>query len=290
MRILNGRPVAQEIKKKLKPKAKAFLARTGKKPGLAVILVGKDPASEIYVQKKIQSAKEVGFHSQVFTLSEKEGFPALKQKIKACNQDPAIHAFLVQLPLPAGWPVHEALSLIDPAKDADGLTPLNQGRTGSGEAPVLPCTPAGIMRLFQYYDIAVEGKNVVVVGRSRIVGFPTAQLLLRANATVTICHSRTKDLSLHTKRADIVVVSAGVPELLRREDFKKGAVVVDVGLHRIKKEGKTCLKGDVRQEGLEGHVAWATPVPGGVGPVTVGLLLENTLTLSLQTKKYTDFV
>ena len=282
MRILNGQQVAQEIKKTVKQKAEAFLARTGKKPGLAVILVGKDPASEIYVQKKIQSAKEVGLHSRLFTLSEKEGFPALKQKIKECNQDPAIHAFLIQLPLPKGWPVQSALSLIDPAKDADGLTPLNQGRIGSGEAPVLPCTPTGIMRLFQHYDIALKGKSAVVVGRSQIVGFPMAQLLLKAHATVTICHSRTTDLSSYTKKADIVVVSAGVPELLGQKDFKKGAIVVDVGLHRIKTGHKTRLKGDVKQKGLEDHVAWATPVPGGVGPMTVAQLLENTLTLALQ--------
>ena len=272
--------MAKALKIRLKQKAEAFLSRTGRKPSLAVILVGQDPASKIYVQQKIKSAKQVGIDSMLFTLSEKAGFLGLKQKIKELNLSPAIHAFLVQLPLPTGWPVNEALSLIDPKKDADGLTPLNQGLMLLGKAPLISCTPAGIMRLLKHYHIALEGKSAVVVGRSRIVGLPTAQLLLKAHATVTICHSRTKNLSAFTKGADIVVVSAGVPGLLGQNDFKKGAVVVDVGLHRVQTEDKTQLVGDVRQEDLEDHVAWITPVPGGIGPMTVALLLENTLTLA----------
>ena len=286
MQILNGRPVAKALKIKLKQKAEVFLSQTGKKPTLAVILVGQDPASEIYVRQKIKSANQVGIDSMLLTLPEKAGFLKLKQKIKELNLSPAIHAFLVQLPLPTGWPVNEALSLIDPKKDADGLTPLNQGLMLSGKAPLLPCTPAGIMSLLKHYHIALEGKSAVVVGRSRIVGLPIAQLLLKAHATVTICHSRTKNLSAFTKRADIVVVSAGVPGLLGQNDFKKSAVVVDVGLHRVQKEDKTQLIGDVRPEGLENQVAWITPVPGGVGPMTVAMLLENTVTLANRSRKY----
>ena len=282
MQILNGKQVAQEIKNSLKQKNQAFVIKTGQKPGLAMILVGNDSASQIYIQQKIKSAGEVGIKPQLFTLPEQSSFAQFKKKIEELNLNPSIHAFLVQLPLPQGWPVNEALSLIDPAKDVDGLTPLNQGSLGIGSAPILPCTPAGIMRLLRYYHIALEGKTAVVVGRSRIVGLPMAQLLLRANATVTICHSRTKELSAITQKADIVVVSAGVPQLLGKKDLKKGAVVVDVGLHRIQKADKTQLIGDVRREGLEGHLSGLTPVPGGVGPMTVAMLLENTLSLAQQ--------
>ena len=280
LQILNGREVAQKIKQELKQKVKAFQDQTGKKPGLAVILTGQDPASEVYVRQKIRSAKEVGIYSKLVTLSEKATFFDLEQKIDECNLNPAIHAFLVQLPLPKGWSVYTAISRIESIKDVDGLNPVIQGMLVSQANYTCPCTPAGIMRLFKYYNIALEGKNVVVVGRSQIVGRPMAELLLQAHATVTICHSRTKDLSAHTQMADIVVVSAGSPGLLGQKDFKKGAIVVDVGLHRIKKGGKTHLIGDVRSEGLTDHLSWATPVPGGVGPMTVAMLLENTLTLA----------
>ena len=280
LQILNGREVAQKIKQELKQKTEVFEEQTGKKPGLAVILSGTDPASEIYVQQKIRSAKEVGIYSKLITLPEKSTFSDLEQKIDECNLNPAIHAFLVQLALPKGWPVYRALSRIESIKDADGLNPISQGLLMSQANYICPCTPAGIMRLFKYYNIALEGKSAVVVGRSQIVGRPMAELLLQAHATVTICHSRTKDLSAYTQRADIVVVSAGVPRLLGQKDFKKGAIVVDVGLHRIKKGDKIQLIGDVRSEGLKGHLSWVTPVPGGVGPMTVAMLLENTFTLA----------
>ena len=281
MQVLDGRLLAKEIKLKLKQKATTFLEQTGKKPCLAVFLVGEDPASEIYVQQKIKAAKEVGIETELITLSEKTtDCETLQHKVWQYSCDSDTHAILVQLPLPKGWSTYQALSSIEAIKDADGLSLINQGSIEAGSGYVLPCTPTGIMRLFEHYNIALEGKEAVVVGRSQIVGLPMARLLLQAHATVTVCHSRTKDLSSHTKRADIVVVSVGSPGLLSKKDFKKGAVVVDVGLHRIKKQGKTLLVGDVKPEGLENHLSWATPVPGGVGPMTVAMLLENTLTLA----------
>ena len=280
MKVLNGRLAAQKIKLDLKRKIAHFFEQHKKQPSLRVILVGNNPASQVYVRQKIQAAGQVGIDSQVFTLSEDVSPQELQQKIWDCNQDPDVHAVLIQLPLPPALSWREIISCVNPKKDPDCLTVENQGLAWSGHPRVLPCTPAGIMRLFEYYSITLAGQSAVVVGRSQIVGLPMAQLLLRANATVTVCHSHTKQLSQFTREADIVVVAAGCPELLGAKDFKEGAVVVDVGIHRVTEKGTVKLKGDVCFEELGDRVAFATPVPGGVGPMTVAMLLENTFQLA----------
>ncbi|MYE07398.1 MAG: bifunctional 5,10-methylenetetrahydrofolate dehydrogenase/5,10-methenyltetrahydrofolate cyclohydrolase [Oligoflexia bacterium] len=280
MQILDGRLVAQKITTELKRKIHSFYEQHKISPGLVVILVGNNPASQVYVHQKIKTAKQVGIHSKVLSLPEDISLNKLKQTIQSLNQDPAIHAILVQLPLPHPLSWREVVSHIDPRKDPDCLTVENQGLAWSGQARVLPCTPSGIMKLFEHYNIILKGKKAVVVGRSQIVGLPMAQILLRANATVTVCHSHTKNLSKITQEADLVVVAAGCPGLLGKKDFKKGAVVVDVGIHRTIENNKTILKGDVLFEELKNWVAYATPVPGGVGPMTVTILLENTFQLA----------
>ena len=280
MQILDGCLVAQKIKMDLKGKVHSFFEQNKKAPSLAVILVGNNSASQVYVRQKIKAAKEVGIASVVFSLSEDVSLGELKQKIQNLNQDPAVHAVLVQLPLPSHLPWKEIISWVDPQKDPDCLTVENQGLAWSGQPRVVPCTPSGIMKLFEHYNIALKGKSAVVVGRSQIVGLPMAQLFLRANATVTVCHSHTQNLSQFTQQADIVVAAAGRPGLLGKEDFKSGTVVVDVGIHRVTEQGKSKLTGDLRFEELRNHVAFATPVPGGVGPMTVIMLLENTFQLA----------
>ena len=281
MQILDGQLVAQKIRQDVKRKASSFFNKHNKKPGLRVILIGNNPASQIYVRQKIRAAEETGIDSKLLSLPENIALEELKQTIQNLNQNPDVHAILVQLPLPSPLSAREVISYVDPKKDPDCLTTENQGLAWSGRPRVLPCTPSGIIKLFEYYDIRLEGRSAVVVGRSQIVGLPMAQLLLRANATVTVCHSRTGNLSQFTRKADIVVVAAGRAELLGKEDFKKGAVVVDVGIHRVKGEKKNYLRGDVRFEELKDHVAFATPVPGGVGPMTVAMLLRNTVQLAL---------
>ena len=280
MRILDGRVVAQKMREDLKAQTARFVEQYKKAPCLRVVLVGNDPASEVYVRQKIKSAREVGMDSEALRLPKDISLADIKQKIQSLNKDPAVHAVLVQLPLPADLPWKEIVACLDPLKDVDGLTAENQGRAWLGQARIWPCTPAGIIRLLEHYEVVVEGKSAVVVGRSWIVGLPMAQLLLQANATVTICHSRTKELSAFTRQADIVVVSAGREGLLGRADFKEGAVVVDVGIHRATVEGRTVLRGDVRFEELKGWAGGATPVPGGVGPMTVAMLLHNTFKLA----------
>jgi methylenetetrahydrofolate dehydrogenase (NADP+)/methenyltetrahydrofolate cyclohydrolase len=200
----------------------------------------------------------------------------LKTAITQMNQDPEVTAYLVQLPLPASFNTQEVMSWIDPKKDADGLTVESLGLLFAGRPHAIPCTPHGVMKILEHYDIDVEGKPAVVIGRSQIVGKPMAHLLTDANATVTLCHSRTKDLQQHTKQADIVVVAAGRPKFIGKQAFKKGAVVIDVGIHRMD-NGKLC--GDVDPAGLDDWVSALTPVPGGVGPMTITMLLQNTLTL-----------
>jgi len=280
MQILDGRMVAQKIKTNLQNKIFDFLEESGKKkPCLAIILVGDNPASKIYIKQKIKFAEEIGVKSQVFCLDTHQ---AIRQKIESLNKDPEVHAILVQLPLPASLDFRQIISYVDPRKDPDCLTVTNQGLAWSGRPRVLPCTPFGIMKLLEHYNISLKGKTAVVVGRSQIVGLPMVQVLLRANATVSVCHSQTKNLSSFTERADIVVVAAGIQGFLGKKDFKKGAIVVDVGIHRAKDREKNIIKGDVRFEELKDHVKFATPVPGGVGPMTVAMLLENTFKLYQQ--------
>jgi methylenetetrahydrofolate dehydrogenase (NADP+)/methenyltetrahydrofolate cyclohydrolase len=264
--------VAQLHREALRKKINELKGRT---PGLAVILVGDDPASSVYVRNKAKACEDVGMKSWVHQLPASTEASALREWVDRLNKDPAVDGILVQLPLPHHLNSAEVTEWISPAKDVDGLTLANQGKLLARRAEVLPCTPSGVMALLQHYKIQVAGKSAVVVGRSQIVGQPMALLLQNADATVTVCHSKTLNIAEHTARADIVVVAAGQPRLLGKSDFKKGAVVVDVGIHR-QASGKLC--GDVRFEELEDWASHATPVPGGVGPMTIAMLLENTWT------------
>jgi len=251
--------------------------KLGRKPCLSVILVGQNPASQVYVKNKIKSCEQVGITSLKHELPENVSQKELESLIEKLNQDSLVDGILVQLPLPGHLNEKRLNSIIDPRKDADCFTYMALGHLFSGEPVVLPCTPQGIISILEHYQISVDGKNVVVVGRSNIVGKPMAQLLLMKNATVTICHSKTKNISEFTRNADIVVVAAGQKGLLGKADFKKDSVIIDVGIHRDE-NGK--ISGDVRFQELDGWAKAATPVPGGVGPMTIMTLLENTVKLA----------
>lgn len=281
MIVLSGKDVASARQIELRQRIADFVKKFSRKPGLAVLIVGSDPASQVYVKNKVKKANELGLESIHIELPESISQTELMSHVAKLNQDPKVDGVLVQLPLPKHIKSEVVLEAIDPKKDPDGLTSGNLGLLMSGRKRVAPCTPWGIMKILEHYKIPVAGRKAVVVGRSNIVGKPMAQLLLDADATVTICHSRTKDLSEQTRAAEIVVVAAGKERLLGKNDFAKGAVVIDVGMHRPTtgpKAGKLC--GDVRYEELEGHVSAATPVPGGVGPMTIQMLMENTVTLA----------
>lgn len=282
MQILDGKAVAEARRKQIKARAEKLTAKLGRPPGLAVILVGDDPASQVYVGNKIKACREVGIESFEHRLSDKTTAHQLQIQIQSLNENHLVDGILLQLPLPKHLNSDEAIGWISPRKDADCLTSENLGRLWSGRAVTTPCTPWGVMVILEHYGIPVSGKNAVVVGRSSIVGKPMAHLLTQADATVTVCHSKTPNLREHTSRADIVVVAAGRPEFLGKGDFRQDSVVVDVGIHRKppNAEGKSKLCGDVRLKELDGVVKAATPVPGGVGPMTITMLLENTLCLA----------
>jgi methylenetetrahydrofolate dehydrogenase (NADP+)/methenyltetrahydrofolate cyclohydrolase len=281
MRILHGQPAAEARRHHLRDRIDKHRARRGRVPGLAVLLVGDDPASAVYVSYKVKACREVGIESIERRLPSTVTAAGLKAEIDALNGDPTVDGILLQLPLPEHLPTFEAINWISPAKDVDCLTTANIGRLWGDHALTIPCTPWGVMTLLHHYGYEVAGRHAVVVGRSNIVGKPMAYLLTRANATVTLCHSRTRDLSAVTRAADLVVVAAGKPELLGKDDFRAGSIVIDVGIHRQPpSSGKGTLCGDVRYHELEGHVAAATPVPGGIGPMTITMLLENTLLLA----------
>ena len=273
MQLLDGKHVAQVRRQALAAKVADFRTRYGRPPGLAVVLVGDDPASQIYVRNKERACHETGLHTARFDIDKKGSLEELDNLLNHLNADRDIDGILVQIPIPPPFKVETVLEQINPRKDADGLTYENLGLLWAGRPRVRPCTPYGVMKLFEHYGISPAGKRAVVIGRSNIVGKPMAQLLMDAQATVTICHTKTPDVRAYTREADLVVVAAGIPRLLGRDDFKKGSVVVDVGIHR-QSNGKLC--GDVRFEELEGWVSAATPVPGGVGPMTIQMLLENT--------------
>ncbi len=281
MKILSGTEVSKHLKEGLKASSLSLKAQLGRPPGLAVVLVGDDPASQVYVKNKIKTCHELGIESFEHRLKESATPEELKKCVGALNHDPKVDGILVQLPLPKQFIESEVVDWIRPDKDPDALTTHNVGLLWKGRAICLPCTPSGVMEILNFYKIPVEGKKAVVVGRSQIVGLPMAQLLLAANATVEICHSKTKDLRSALKDADIVVVAAGRPEFLGKEDFKKDAVVIDVGIHRKPaKDGTQKLCGDVRFEELKDWAQAATPVPGGVGPMTIAILMQNTLKLA----------
>ena len=272
-KIIDGKEIA--AKKKLEiAKEVQKLKEVGITPGLVVILVGNNPASRTYVTNKEKTCRELGMYSLLIELPEEVTEKELLDKINELNEDTQIHGILVQLPLPKHIDERKVIEAISPSKDVDGFHPINIGRMMTGQDAFLPCTPYGIMVLLEEAGISIAGKNVVVVGRSNIVGKPVGQLLLNQNATVTYCHSKTKDLSLHTKQADILVAAVGIPNFIKAEHIKEGAVVIDVGINR-NEEGKLC--GDVAFNEVSEIASFITPVPKGVGPMTITMLMYNTL-------------
>jgi len=282
-KIIDGKQVAADMRAELKEEV-AKLKEQGIVPGLGVILVGEDPASKSYVTAKERACEELGIYSDDNRLPAETSQEELIQKVKKMNADPKINGILVQLPLPKGLNESEVLLAIDPDKDVDGFHPMNVGKMMVGEKAFLPCTPHGVIQLLLRSGVTIEGAKVVIVGRSNIVGKPLANMLIqknaKGNATVTVCHTRTKDLAHHTKQADIVIAAAGRPNTITADMVKEGVVVIDVGVNRVedatKKKGYR-LVGDVDFEAVKEKALLITPVPGGVGPMTITMLLFNTV-------------
>ena len=272
--IIDGRAVARQVRDEVRTETERLRSHHGVVPGLGVVLVGDDPASRIYVRNKEKACAEVGIRSVEHLLSASVTEPELRGVIDGLNQDPSIHGILVQLPLPAHIPSDRVLETVSPEKDVDGFHPVNQGLLLSGGRGFRPCTPLGIMRMLDSVGCDLKGKNAVVVGRSNIVGKPIALMLLARHATVTLCHSRTADLGGEVARADVVVAAVGRAGAVRGEWIKPGAVVIDVGINRLP-TGK--LAGDVEFDTARERASWISPVPGGVGPMTICMLLSNTL-------------
>jgi methylenetetrahydrofolate dehydrogenase (NADP+) / methenyltetrahydrofolate cyclohydrolase len=281
--LIRGAEVAASIREELKREVESLKEKHGAVPGLVTILVGHNPASESYVRGKQKTAHELGFHSIQENQPEDITQECLLNLVHRYNEDPAIHGILVQLPLPRHINETEVLYALDPRKDVDAFHPVNVGKLVIGEADYLPCTPAGIQQLLIRSGVKTEGAEVVVVGRSNIVGKPIANILLQkakgANATVTVCHTRTRDVGSHCRRADILIVAAGVTEYVRGDMIKPGAVVIDVGVNEVGRtaEGKRILKGDVAFDEAVQVAGAITPVPGGVGPMTITMLMMNTV-------------
>ncbi len=285
-KILDGKALAEKIHQELSAITTETQAKIGRSPGLAVLMVGDNPASAAYVRNKERACAKVGIASfgKHFPTETTQG--ELEEVIAALNQDERVDGILVQLPLPSHLDAVALLNKIDPDKDADGLHPVNLGRLVRGEPGLRSCTPAGVMRLLQEYEISLQGKQAVVVGRSILVGKPMALMLLEADATVTIAHSRSLDLATITKNADLIIAAVGRPGLITGEMVKSGSVVVDVGMNRVTDaSGKSRLVGDVDWESTAGVAEYITPVPGGVGPMTVAILLQNTVASYLKKAK-----
>ena len=274
MILLDGKALSEKIKEEVKVEVAQLVEEKQITPGLAVILVGNDAASATYVASKAKSCKNAGIYSVVHEMPESITQEELLETIQRMNENPKLDGILVQLPLPKHIDTTIVLEAINPLKDVDGFHPYNVGRMVSNLDAFLPATPFGVMRMFQEYGIELSGKNVVVIGSSDIVGKPMASLLINAKATVTVCNSRTKDLKAHTLAADIVIIAVGVPLLLKADMVKDGAIVIDVGINRLD-TGK--LVGDADFESLKDKCSHLTPVPGGVGPMTIGMLLKNTI-------------
>ncbi len=269
--LLKGTPVAQQLYSKIKEK----VGQSGLVPHLAVVLVGDDPASQTYVRSKQRRCEKLGFRSTLVPMPADSSQAAVEAQVRVLSTDPDIHGILVQLPLPGGLNPDPVIEVIDPRKDVDGLHPDSLGRLTTADAGMIPCTPAGIVELLRYYQIDTTGRRVVVVGRSRLVGEPIARLLsgkFGGNATVTVCHTRTIDLKAEVARAEILVMAAGQPQMIEVGDCAQDAVVVDVGIHRT----EAGLVGDFDPTGAEGHLSAYSPVPGGIGPLTVAMLMRNT--------------
>ncbi len=274
-KIINGKEISATIRAEIKAATEHLVATTGVRPGLAVIIVGEDPASQVYVRNKKRACDEVGFYSESYELPESTTQDELNALVDKLNNNEKIHGILCQLPLPRHLDENEVIMRIDPKKDVDAFHPENVGKIMIGDYSFLPCTPAGVMALLERSGIDVTGKECVVVGRSNIVGKPQAMLLLHANGTVTICHSRTKNLAEVCRRADILVAAIGKADFFTADMVKEGAVVIDVGMNR-RADGK--LTGDVDFASVEPKASYITPVPGGVGPMTITMLMQNTLT------------
>ena len=273
MVLINGKTVSAEIRNLLMQETVELKNKTGRKPGLATVLVGEDPASAVYVRNKNKICDEVGFQSFGQNLPTETTEAKLLDLIKELNENDAVNGILVQLPLPDHIDEEKVLLSVDPEKDVDGFHPVNVGKLAIGNAQLTPCTPTGIIALLDYYAIEIAGKHAVVLGRSNIVGKPVANLLLQRHATVTICHSKTKNLKEITLQADILIAAVGRPHFVGSEMVKEGAVVIDVGINRV--DGK--LVGDVEFDPVAEKAAFITPVPGGVGPMTIAMLMKNTL-------------
>ncbi len=278
--IINGKEISAAIRDEIRQETEALVEKTGVRPGLAVIIVGEDPASQVYVRNKKRACDEVGFYSESYELPENTTQDELNALVDKLNKSEKIHGILCQLPLPKHLDENEVIMRIDPKKDVDAFHPENVGKIMIGDYSFLPCTPAGVMALLERSGIEVAGKECVVVGRSNIVGKPQAMLLLHANGTVTICHSRTKDLAEVCRRADILVAAIGKADFFTGDMVKDGAVVIDVGMNR-RADGK--LTGDVDFASVEPKASYITPVPGGVGPMTITMLMKNTLTAAKNT-------
>jgi methylenetetrahydrofolate dehydrogenase (NADP+)/methenyltetrahydrofolate cyclohydrolase len=282
-KIISGTEVAKQIREEIKKEVADLKAKHNLIPGLVTVLVGADPASQVYVGQKEKTSKELGLYSERVDLPKDTSEADLITLINKLNKNPKIHGILVQLPLPKHINETNVLYTIDPKKDVDGFHPVNVGKLMIGEPDYLPCTPAGIQQLLIRSGVKIDGAEVVVVGRSNIVGKPIANILMQkkpgANATVTICHTGTRDISFHTRRADIIIVAAGKPKAVTADMVKEGVVVIDVGVNEIGKtaDGKRILVGDVDFDAVKEKAAAITPVPGGVGPMTITMLMLNTL-------------
>jgi methylenetetrahydrofolate dehydrogenase (NADP+)/methenyltetrahydrofolate cyclohydrolase len=282
-KIINGAEIAAQIREEIKQEVLQLRAKHNLVPGLVTVLLGSDPGSLSYISGKEKTAKELGFYSERIDLPETTSQKDLLVLIEKLNKDTKIHGLLVQIPLPKHIDENEVLYAINPKKDVDGFHPVNVGKLMIGDADYLPCTPAGIQQLLIRSDVQIDGAEVVVIGRSNIVGKPIANILLQknkgANATVTLCHTHTRDLAFHTRRADILIVAAGKQNAVTADMIKEGAVVIDVGVNQIgtSKNGKRILVGDVDFETVKEKASMITPVPGGVGPMTITMLMLNTL-------------
>jgi methylenetetrahydrofolate dehydrogenase (NADP+)/methenyltetrahydrofolate cyclohydrolase len=271
--ILDGKSLAAQLREGVKRKVSG-LAQRGMRPGLAVILAGDDPASRVYVRNKVRACEETGVRSALFEYPASVSETELLDRVASLNRDASVHGILVQLPLPKHIDAARVLDAVSPAKDVDGFHDVNLGALLAGKPGIVPCTPAGVMRLLDHAGVPLAGRRAVVIGRSNIVGKPLALLLLQRDATVTICHSKTPDLASAAREADILIAAVGRAKLVRAEMVKRGACVVDVGVNRLP-DGT--LAGDVDFQAAQNVAGWITPVPGGVGPMTIAMLLENCL-------------
>ncbi len=273
-KIISGNKIAKQLRKDLKAEVEQLKEEHGVTPGLTVVLVGEDPASKVYVRNKHRACERVGMVSNVVRLPEDSSHEKVMETVRELNDNPDVHGILVQLPTPDQIDDEEIINTIDPAKDVDGFHPVNMGKLLAGQPELVPCTPTGVMYMLDTLGIDLSGKEAVIVGRSNIVGKPQALLLMYRHCTITICHSRTQDLAGHLSRADIIVAATGVPKMITADMVKPGAVVMDVGINRL---DDGTLVGDVDFEAVKEVASAITPVPGGVGPMTIAMLLQNTV-------------